>query len=378
MKKSKSTAAKKIEKQIDNDFLKDLRSVRSASRDELSRPAAAYQRCIIDPRNAVPSPAPTLIGGNSNEVRSLHTKCVGTIKTNATSGFGFILIGDPCLSTGPYEDRIIATISNTSYTLSVTDWNGNAAGVDTLNWAEADYTAAGSISSDLSYQCDGLAVYIKPIGSMQTQNGRVVIVEDPGHENLTNFTFDQLSSYSCARVISGVDASSSDPELVLNWHPRDFTQEVMNTSSMEVRGSNEFGFFEQNSALGSTGVLLNAPMAIAFAGDGSTSYEFEIHACWSVKGRKVKPNRRVLTDSRGMDLIMNTFGDKQESGYHAKPEHVEEAYKAHAAYHAHEIGVERHPENRRTFAEKHPVISELGKVAGMALKTIVPGALALL
>lgn len=361
----------KISKAMDSDIPRQIRSLKSDSRNNLSIPAKRYLKCVIDPQNADPHPIPTLLGGYVKDVACFKTRSLGTIKTNSASGFGFMTIFGP-QGSGPYRDRFLGTKSESTYTPLVTQTNPSTANVAGLTWADAPYTAATAAPADVNYCLVGLAVYVRPISAATVMNGRIVILEDPSHINLNDFTFDELAGFPNARVVSGVDLSSTDPDLVLNWHPCSRgSDNVPHQSSSDLGQQNDFGWYY--NVLANNTSSQDCDLAVAFAGDGSTSYSYEIHAVWEARGRRVKPTDRVVFDSRGMDLVLSTFGDKTESGYHEKPRKVQEVYEAHAAYHAEETNqavtvVNPNRKRKESFAERHPIIHEVGRIAGMALR----------
>ncbi len=320
--------SKKIQRKIDDDLLRDFRSVSNGARDQLSRPARQYMDAIVSPETAKPCGIPTLLGGEPGLTGKMKLKVRGTVHTG-TAGFGFI--GLAGYGNGFYENRAIGLYSDQTYAAGTVPSSTATAGVNGILFTESPYTAAAAATDQdiVSWRLVGLSVSIMPRGSALSQDGSICLLETPNHRNVVGLTYTALATYRNAREISGIKFGDQKDKIVLNYHPRGVDQ-------------NPFEFTFQTTANSSPAVI-SPDAIIAISATAGLTFQFEVFAIYECRGFKVNNAKATFVDSRGMDLAMNVFRQKKLSGWLGQTHHAVEAYN-HALVKARE---EENPDHQK-------------------------------
>jgi hypothetical protein len=257
-----------------------------------------------------------LIGGEPGLTGKVKLKAAGTLAIGGNS-FGFIGIGDP-QTNGFYSDRIVATVSTAAYAGFVIEKDSTVLGVDPISFTESAFTAvsgASGLGKDIvSYRLVGLSVAVIPIGSALSQDGSMVLLEDPNHNDLGATTYSALASFRNARELSAIKFGEQKDKIVLNLHPR--------SSDNAVSGAFDF----VSSPIASPTVITSAVAGIAIEGTPGLKFRFEIFGIYEARGHKVRNPSATLVDSAGMDDVLNVFRLKRVSGWVGQTHHAIEGY----------------------------------------------------
>ncbi len=311
-------------KKIEKDAYRDGRHFDDFSRDKLSSAGRKYLDAIVSARTAKPCGIPTLIGGEPGLTGKMKLRYSGTMETG-TAGLGFISIGVPGYN-GFYSDRIFGLWTDSTFAGTVLSDTSATIGVNTASFAESPYAAAGAVLSrdKVSYRLVGMEVNIQPIGSALNQDGKIAILEEPNHLSLNNLNFNQIATYKNARKVSGIKFSDQGNKITLNLHPR------QNTTRTDVHfGPFQFAYHNTASgtalidALGGTG---GSCAAIAVSASAGLKYDFTVDAIYECRGFKVKNPSVTYTDGKDMDLVLNIFRNKRQSGWVGKPHEARMGY----------------------------------------------------
>lgn len=330
---NKSKAMKTMDKTEQEIAKKEYENIRDGSRKEVSIVCQKYLKALVDTRAAPKVGVPSLIGGYPG-----RTGIVRYVEQFEASigmlGMGYIALNYAATRSA---GRLGGPFNNTN-NIEYTDgsFNSNSlpqagiilpGGVNHLPWSQSkfDTTALGlQPASSLQYRLVGATVTIFPTSSVLTQNGRIVLVEPPGHVALNAggaINAGPVESLPTAHVIRGVQPSNGNNKVVLNWHPRD-------TSTFNGFESDDFSFKDTGDAglTPTPTVIFGNDGVILLLGAVATNFHVEVCGMYELRGKLVSDLAPRLTDSRGMDLVMNTLSHKLISGYVGKPERVYEGY----------------------------------------------------
>lgn len=358
MQKSKT----KTNKILGDSFQKDFEEIKKGSRSELSTTCQNYLKAIVDTRSAPKVGVPTTMGGfpgRTSIVRYTEQLEVYT----GLSGFGYVSINlngnDTSPYAGPFNDTpaIEYTISNYTGTSINQSGGGLLTGVVQSAWQQSEYSRLSLKPTDLQYRVVGCTVKIFNEASALGQNGRIVLLEPPGHIPLNSAvqaTDLMIENAPTAHVIRAVQLAELREQIVLNWHPR--------ASSDQRMGAGDFEFQSTHNGTVPTPVTLRcSDLVVMFKCASATPSQFhvEVTCMYELRGLKVTNVKPRLVDSRGIDLIQNVFASKMISGYVGKPEHVYESYMHKAWETAKKFG---------GFLSKHE--KEISEGVGRGLKLL--------
>lgn len=162
-----------------------------------------------------------------------------------------------------------------------------------------------------------------PQSAVLSQNGRIVLYEPGNHYriNATGATnLDDMESFKRSRTVYGPKTGSRTEKVVLNWHPRASQSVDVDRDDLKFHGLDR-SITPAAGTMPPVGDLI-----VGFYGDKETSYECIICGMWEVRGTSINDTKPRLVDSRGMDLVFNTFRHKTVSGYVGNPNHVFSSY----------------------------------------------------
>lgn len=294
-------------KSLSRDHFSDqFSTVLEGARNQLSKPAHSYLESMTTPETAPAARIPTLMGGVSGRTGTCKTQCK-FIMTLGDAGFGFVAMDDPN-NIGPVTDRVVATYSENGL------FNSNVVPVP-ASWVSPAYWTNGITEAlnldldDLSWRCSGYKAVMKPIDSIAgslAQSGRVVGIQEPSGDDMSNSTFNNISTRMSALTGSGININSSDKEtLQLTWKPK-----------MKVEGTDgaadPFRFHHFDTAIAT---YIAPPMVLAASGVKNQKFEIKIFANWELLGRLVQNKKSVPADSRGMDLVLFALNERLSSAH---------------------------------------------------------------
>lgn len=330
----------KAERVMERDFSRDVAEIRDGSRKELSRTCQNYLKAIVDTRNAPKVGVPTLAGGMPG--RTAVERYTQQLEVSiGTNGVGWIHVGvsshagNDHDNAGPYSNANVFTYTGSTYTGTTYPLDGSStlAGVTNLGWSQSPHSIQPNNRGELQYRPVGATITVFPESSFLDQNGRIALLEAPGHvaiNGLVSIPITTVESYPEARVIRGTQSGAQSEKVVLNWHP---TSGSLGPIPADNHGSNfnDYDFVDhRNESPTSAQVPEFKDMFIAFFGAPSTQFHVEVTGMYEMRGLNIPDLRPRVVDSRGMDLVANVLAAKMISGYVGKPEHVYESYLAKA------------------------------------------------
>lgn len=334
----KGRSEKRTREILDKNLERDFNEIRDGSRKVVSKVCQNYLKAIVDTRNAPKVGVPTLAGGMPG--KTAIVRFTNQIEvTVGTGGIGFISVAPVShrVSThsngGPFSDSNIMTSTGPTYSGTTIPSAGASlpVGVFVGGWVQSPYKLGG-VQTDLQYRLVGLTMSIFPDSSFMDQNGRIAILEAPGHQPL-NFVVSQplstLESYPGVRVVRGTQTGAQSEKINLNWHPMSGASTAATSAGGE--NFNDFDFVDHRlvPAAGSITPVMDGLMIACF-GKAGTQFHVELTGMYEMRGKSIPGVKPRLVDSRGMDLISNVIASKLISGYVGKPEHVYESYLAKA------------------------------------------------
>lgn len=360
-----------LKNQMDQRLKSDYEEIRRGSRAEMTTPVKEYLKAIVDTKNSKKVGIPTSIGGYPGRTAVERYKQELEVVTG-THGYGYLsavssslvsttIAPNPAIS-GPFSDAAVFSYTDSAYTANgIPHYDGLApVGVKQHGWSAAKWTRTDAEKGSIQWRTVGMTLEVFPESSFSNQNGRIVLLEMPSHAvaNLPNFgnvQFSDLESYPTSRVIRAVQTGAQSEKIVLNYHPR----ALDNSASID-----SFNDFDFHSAAGETtvGITNQAPLKeliVIFIADPGTRFHVTATCLYEIRGKGVSNVKPRLVDSRGMDLVMNTFSHKIVDGYVGKPEHVYESYLASAW---------RIAKKGAGFINRHQ--KEILEGAGRAMRTI--------
>lgn len=354
---------------LERDFNRDVSEIRNGSRKVVSKVCQDYLKALVDTRNAPKVGVPTLQGGmpgRTGVVRYTQQLEVFT----GTTGAGFLHVKAAAHSVsasnnaGPYNNTNSLTFTGPTFagTTIPTHSISTPTGVFQSGWTQSPHRLVVSgPQNDLQWRPVGITITLFPDSSLLAQNGRIVLLEAPGHdllnENLSDLLLG-LESYPEARVIRGTKTGSQEEKYVLNWHPKSGS---VHGGALGAEASfSDFNFNDHRGVVPSSSSTPQFDgLMVAFFADAGLQFHCEVTCMYEVKGKIITSVKPRVVDSRGMDLISNIIAAKMLSGYVGKPEHVYESYLAKAWSSA---------EKTAGFVSKHS--QELMNGAGKALDLI--------
>jgi len=322
-------AKTKTKKALNDSFQKDFDEIKKGSRSELTSTCQNYLKAIVDTRSAPKVGVPTSMGGfpgRTGIVRFTEQLEVYT----GTNGFGYVSVNlngnDVSPYAGPFNDTPAIEYTIPSFTGTSVPQSGTAlpTGLEQTAWKQSEFSRSSLKPSDLQYRVVGCTIKIFNEASALDQNGRIVLLEPPGHVplNATAQTTDiTIENAPTAHVLRAVQLQELKEQVVLNWHPRGSNDPRM--------GAGDFSFHSCHSGAVPTPVVLRcSDLVVMFRCSSVTTSQFhvEVTCMYEIRGMKVTNVKPRLVDSRGMDLIQNVFSSKMISGYIGKPEHIYESY----------------------------------------------------
>lgn len=349
----------KIKEALDLDVGEMARAVRDIARDKLSPVAHAYMRCVVDPKTAKPARIPTLIGGDPGLTSVMKLRVESTVICG-TQNFGFIYLGDPC-SAGFYNDRVLGTYSNsaTAFIQSTIRENSAEAGVGPLLYHKSPYSTQDAPNLK-QYRLVGQSVEIFPVSSALNQNGTIAMLEPASHEVMASSTFDTVASLNRTRLVRGTTWGSPKESVVLNTHP--VAVEILG----DVRTINPFNFqwSQTPNALSLTGTYGSSAVIVINAAAG-TSFRFVVTGVYEFRGRGIPNPRAGITDSRGMNLVLNAYRAKQVSGWIGQSDHVEAGYLSRVFKFLRKLDpLETYKKSKNFLIKADRVVGSMGALAG--------------
>lgn len=314
----------------------EYENIMNGSRKEISTVCQKYLKALVDTRAAPKTGIPTLIGGYPGRTGIVRFTEQIEVSTGATS-FGFLGLhlanaDSSGRVAGPFRDTNNFVFSNAAWGPPATIPRAGSVlptGLNLSGWSQSKRLAADGTGANLAkyfqYRLVGCTVKVFPESSFATQNGRIALLEPPGHEavngNGVDFSANDLESSPTAHVIRGVQTGDQAEQIVLNWHPRSSKDSTVSYS-------------EQDFEFSGLGSVPSIPSQVPVISDGiigfyatpGTMFHIEISGMYEVRGLSVTDLQPRLTDSRGMDLVLNTLAHKMISGYVGRPERVYEGY----------------------------------------------------
>lgn len=290
----------------------------------LSKDMVKYIEHAVDPKHAPvalrPAPATQYIG----LCQKLPLLFRGEFSTG-TNGFGYVSVS-PANCAG-CSDRLIALSTNATYTGSSASpiSIGGAAGISIHYPSKSPFTGASLVANDgeqFQSMVNACGVYVKPVGSATTQNGRMFLLEVPGHpgNGVGNLTLDEIMSHPRTRVISAIQLGSPGFQNVLNWHPQ-----VLSTATV-VGNDNSF-----RAPQAAATTIAQSELIIVATGDALTKYEFEIYASYACRGSFTQPTSPMYSDPLGWAAYSNAVSDKRISGWVGTSSMASSIYKGFAS-----------------------------------------------
>jgi hypothetical protein len=321
--KNKSKATKSYDKAVEQ----SLKSVVDGSRKALSKPGQDYLRLLVDPRGAKLVPSIYSLGGFAGQVGLVRTRTRGVAKIGS-AGYGFVFTN--AHRVGPYIDRSAAIYTDASYAGTASSAPPNSTttgGVLANNWSKAPFTAAGSTAAELSFRPIASAIYVYPRSNKLSQDGDIVMLEEPGHIFASNaLSLQNIESHSRSRVLTGAQQGDPRVENVLNWHPRGGTAGISSTS-------NDFRWTTQGaSSANGANIDGDFDLMVLFHGTTGIEYHFEVVTVYECIGFSATALRTRLVDDRSWNIIQNAFASKTVSGWVGNPAKAEHSYLS-AAWH---------------------------------------------
>jgi hypothetical protein len=319
MQKPRNTKTSKIRKKIDDDLLRDFHSVSRGARDQLSKPAREYLDAIISPETAKTCGIPTLLGGEPGKTGKIRLKSEGTLVVG-TAGVGFLCLGG--IRDGFYQDRSIALVTTSAYAAGTVPTTSATVGVEPMNLVQSPYstTVINNDSDAVSYRVVGMSAEIIPIGSALSQDGDMCLLEAQNQTSLGGLSYESLASYNNARVISAIKFGEQKDKIVLNVHPKERP-----VDNVAVDPVNPF-VFRTSGVSNNSPAVISSPAVIAVSAASGLKFRVRIFIIYEYRGSKVKNPYATMTDSRGMNLALNTFRMKKISGWVGQQHHVVEGY----------------------------------------------------
>lgn len=329
---------------------REFESIRDGSRKELSLVCQKYLKALVDTRAAPKVGVPTLVGGYPGRTGiERYTNQLEVITGEQNFGFLSLNLIDGGTSTtisGPFSDTNTMEYSMANYSAAAIPHAGNSPAGDTTitGWTAATRSmlAPNVTAEQFQWRLVGCTVKIFPDSSFSDQNGRIALYEPPGHAPLnraSDVVGTLIESAPTTRVVRGVQTGSQREQIVLNWHPRASNIDVL--GNPVVSNQNDLAFtnlgWKQQTSTGARHVYAKDGV-ICFFAKKETSFHVEVTAMYEVRGRSVTDVAPRLTDSRGMDLVMNMLSHKLISGYVGVPERVYESYLHQAWKSAKEMG----------------------------------------
>lgn len=336
---------KQFQEKVKRDLDRDYESIKNGARNELSEVSRRYLKAIVDTKNAAKCGIPSAIGGYPGRTASVRYRQQLEVETGQMS-VGFLSVNTSGITSsvnglglrvGPFNDTSNMCYTKTAYNNDVIPPSSGALpqGLATSAWLQSPYESASdaNIAENLQWRTVGCTIEIYPTSSFSDQNGRIVLLEVPSHAVLNSTVavpISALESFPTQRNIRAVQTGSQKEKIVINYHPR----ALSTAGGFE---SNDFDFHSLPFA-NSVPVIPQMPevrqLLVGFFAKPGTSFHCDVTVMYELKGKQVPNIKPRLVDSRGMDLVMNTFSHKVVDGYVGVPEHVYESYLANAWHYA--------------------------------------------
>lgn len=297
----------------------------------LSKDMIKYVEHAVDPKHAPVGLRPAPASQYTGLCQKLPVLCRGVFETG-TTGIGSLSVS-PSFNRG-LGDRALAVFTNKDLTLTTSSpvpYQGiGIAGVSYAPPAKSPFLQSGLGTNDgdlLNVMTNACAVYVKPIGSATTQNGRIFLLEVPGHpgNGVGTLSFQDVMDHPRTRVIDAVQLGTPGFQNVLNWHPQSL---AFQSASGHETDDNSF------AAPGSLAVptsFTNSELIVVVTGDATTKYEFEVYASFACRGRLTQPTVPMYTDPLGWAAYMNAVSDKRVSGWVGSASLASSIYKGFAS-----------------------------------------------
>lgn len=313
-----------MKKKLDDSLKRDIDSVLNGARNTLSKPAERYMRCVVDPRSntSARTVAPTGFSGRSGIV---SCKARVTVITG-TQSYGYLGVS-PVLA-GPVSDRppVIATTSSTSILSSGSAIPVAAVGsqIETVTWNNVPQAAASIVSfSQYAWRPVAFAVYVTPSSAVTAQGGTMYLHESPSHAAVDGLSLSTIANAKCTRQVSGTQLAGDGSIICLNYHP-----------CHGLSGETASNDLEFNSTGSATAGVTGQTLSIVFEAATGTSFQCEVFGVYEVTGSNVQNARHRVQDSRGWDILVNSFTEHSLSGWVGRPHHAQASYLSVAWKHA--------------------------------------------
>ncbi len=318
--------------------------------NELTPAGYKYLLCAADPKNAPAARPPVPYGGFTRRSAVIKTKAVIDVAVSSASGVGYALIV-PSVA-GPTTDCLCAYYSNAATFAGTAASSLSLGGVGTgaAYWAEgAPFTGASAQSAYAAqWRTVACCAYITPTAGVNTQTGTITMLESAGHALPMSTTFNAIIGNRNARSVRAVQTGDPAVQNALNWHPCSTGQYQAGSN---VSGSNAIDdFYFRNLPQAANGTTITNPeLVIVFTGAAGATYRVEIICVYEALGANVAGLKRCKFSSNDMDLIMEAFNAKNQSGWVGKPNQAAKSYET-AVVHVAEDN--KHPEERKLPAKE--------------------------
>jgi hypothetical protein len=328
---NKNKGQQRSQKALQRDFEENVKEILEGPRNVMSKVAHEYYKSIVDLDRAkrVGIPAPFGGGPYLSSVQDFTvsgTMATGTASTGflTFNGFHFYGTSSTLRRGGPYSDTTAVVYTDATYTKNSAPAAGDTGAVS-VKFTDSPFLGTLPVG-DLAFRVVAVKISVWANEVFTSQNGSVLLYEDPVHEGLnahgTSQTYETLSQVPHSREVSMLNLATDGNECVLNWHPK---------------GSNVFSPFGFHGA-GDNATTDAGPLVVAVQAAPGTTLKYRVTARYELVGRKVRGKRRRVFDSRGIDLVLNALARKRRDGWYAKPREAEASYKAHWYQSALELG----------------------------------------
>lgn len=292
----------------------------------LTKEMIGYIEHATDPKNNPVALRPAPSSQYAGLCQKLGVWCRGEVSVG-TQGHGFMVVSPTnCAGLADCTMALYTGPSNTYGGVSAmpTSTVGHV-GVYGQNVAGSNYfgsSLTGNIGQRYLSMVNACGVYIKPIGSATTQNGKIHLLEVPGHGqpgpgSVNTLSLAEVMQHQRTRVVDAVQMGTPGFQNVLNWHPQ------------SGEGVNDNDFMAPNAISDS----VTSELYIVITGDAGTKYEFEIYASYAVRGVGVSATTPMYTDPLGWAAYCNAISDKRLSGWIGSAGVATSIYKAFTARH---------------------------------------------
>lgn len=333
----KSQIQHQISEQERSEKRQTYESLKSLSKEAMTKHAEKYLSMVADPRGNEPVRSITTRGGYPGRTGLYVQKTEITVFVGS-NGYGYCHVdpqfmgptGGPGSLGGFYSTATASALPSATFASYAPA--GVSPGQGGIFWGSSAPFTKGNPTEALTGRCIAAAMYILPDSSVTTQSGHINLFENPGHMQYGHtISGDTIAAHKATRKIRATQLGDTSVLNVLNWHPQ--ASAVGGDGSAVTQAlMNDDALFRSYPSIVGNLTLTTTPLFATFYGSPGNSYNVEIWAVYEARGSLVSNLEASWSNPMAEAIIWNAFAHKTISGWNSTAKEAVASYQAAAIH----------------------------------------------